>query len=135
MKHVIISSVLTIVLSGALNVSMASDPIVFPAKGQSNEQMEKDKYACYGWSKKETGFDPELGPDIRMGELKGGLEPSPLSKEQLFKISSTPKTSWKRFLYPQLLTTLVSTLDIPQHEIPIILVVHHMSYNSGLSSG
>ena len=62
MKHVIISSVLTVVLSGAINVSMASDPIVFPAKGQSNEQMEKDKYACYGWSKKETGFDPMATP-------------------------------------------------------------------------
>lgn len=32
--------------------------IVFPAKGQSQEQMEKDKYACYEWAKQETGFDP-----------------------------------------------------------------------------
>ena len=62
MKHVIISSVLTVALSGAINVSVASDVIVFPAKGQSNEQMEKDKYACYGWAKKETGFDPMAAP-------------------------------------------------------------------------
>ena len=32
--------------------------IVFPADGQSDEQMEKDKYECYSWAKKQTGFDP-----------------------------------------------------------------------------
>jgi len=36
----------------------AQDPIVFPAEGQSEEQMEKDKFFCYQWAKKETGFDP-----------------------------------------------------------------------------
>jgi len=36
--------------------------IVFPAKGQSDEQMDKDKYDCYNWAKKETGFDPMLVP-------------------------------------------------------------------------
>ncbi len=40
----------------------AQDPIVFPAKGQSDEQMDKDKYDCYNWAKKETGFDPMLVP-------------------------------------------------------------------------
>ena len=36
--------------------------VIFPAKGQSDEQMEKDKYECYSWAKKETGFDPMLVP-------------------------------------------------------------------------
>jgi len=36
--------------------------IVFPAKGQSDEQMDKDKYDCYNWAKKETGFDPMQVP-------------------------------------------------------------------------
>jgi len=36
--------------------------IIFPAKGQSDEQMDKDKYDCYNWAKKETGFDPMLVP-------------------------------------------------------------------------
>ena len=36
----------------------AQELIVFPAEGQSDEQMEKDKYECYSWAKKQTGFDP-----------------------------------------------------------------------------
>lgn len=40
----------------------AQDPIAFPAKGQSNQQMESDKYACYSWAKGQTGFDPMQVP-------------------------------------------------------------------------
>jgi len=36
----------------------AEDLIVFPAKGQSAEQTEKDKGACYTWAKQQTGVDP-----------------------------------------------------------------------------
>ena len=45
-----------------LNISWASDPIVFPAGGQSSEQMEQDKFQCYGWAKNESGFDPMVTP-------------------------------------------------------------------------
>ena len=34
------------------------DLYVYPAKGQSNEQLEKDRYECYVWASKATGFDP-----------------------------------------------------------------------------
>ncbi len=40
----------------------AQDPMVYPAKGQSQEQMEKDKFECYSWAKKQTGFDPMQVP-------------------------------------------------------------------------
>ncbi|MBW1996950.1 MAG: glycine zipper 2TM domain-containing protein [Deltaproteobacteria bacterium] len=43
-------------------IASAQDPIVFPAKGQGHEQMEKDKFSCYQWAKKETGFDPMKTP-------------------------------------------------------------------------
>jgi len=36
----------------------AQDLIVFPAKGQSQAQMEKDKFECYTWAKQQSGFDP-----------------------------------------------------------------------------
>lgn len=32
--------------------------IIFPAKGQNAQQMEKDKAECYSWAKKQTGVDP-----------------------------------------------------------------------------
>ena len=37
---------------------LAQDLIVFPAKGKTQEQMEKDKFECYGCAKQQTGFDP-----------------------------------------------------------------------------
>lgn len=32
--------------------------IIYPAKGQSQEQVERDKYDCYQWARQQTGFDP-----------------------------------------------------------------------------
>jgi len=32
--------------------------VIYPAKGQSQDQMENDKYECYSWAKQQTGFDP-----------------------------------------------------------------------------
>jgi hypothetical protein len=57
MKKIILLMVflIAVIFSGS---AFAQDPIVFPAEGQSDEQMEKDKYDCYQWAKKETGFDP-----------------------------------------------------------------------------
>jgi len=40
----------------------AQDPIIYPNKGQSAEQQEKDKYECYNWAKGQTGFDPMQAP-------------------------------------------------------------------------
>jgi hypothetical protein len=46
----------------AATLYAAQDPIVFPAKGQSNQQIESDKFACYSWAKGQTGFDPMQAP-------------------------------------------------------------------------
>lgn len=58
--------------------SAAQEPIVFPAKGQSAEQTEQDKFACYTWSKGQSGFDPMRtptatapAPESKGGTLKG----------------------------------------------------------------
>jgi hypothetical protein len=40
----------------------AQDPYVYPSKGQSKDQTEKDKYSCYQWAKGQTGFDPMQQP-------------------------------------------------------------------------
>lgn len=42
--------------------AMAQDLIIFPAKGQSQDQMERDKSECYTWAKQQTGFDPMATP-------------------------------------------------------------------------
>ena len=52
---------ITILLTGVLmgiNMAFAQEPIIYPAKGQDQQQMEKDKFECYNWGKQQTGFDP-----------------------------------------------------------------------------
>jgi len=38
--------------------AMAQNLVIYPAKGQSQEQMDKDRSECYSWAKQQTGFDP-----------------------------------------------------------------------------
>jgi hypothetical protein len=62
MKQIAVLSISVLFLLCSAGVILAQDPIIFPAKGQSQDQMEKDKYACYQWAKNETGFDPMQTP-------------------------------------------------------------------------
>jgi outer membrane lipoprotein SlyB len=62
MKQIAILSISVLFLLCSAGVIPAQDPIIFPAKGQSQDQMEKDKFSCYQWAKNETGFDPMQTP-------------------------------------------------------------------------
>jgi hypothetical protein len=42
--------------------TLGSDVFIYPNKGQSQKQQDKDKYDCYSWAKKQTGFDPMAQP-------------------------------------------------------------------------
>ena len=56
-------SILLVIIGLFFISTMAqADVMVYPKKGQSNDQMEKDKYECYGWAKNKTGFDPMATP-------------------------------------------------------------------------
>jgi uncharacterized protein YcfJ len=37
---------------------LAQQPIIYPAKGQTKEQQQKDEGECYTWAKQTTGVDP-----------------------------------------------------------------------------
>ncbi len=57
--------------------ALAQELVIYPAKGQSQDQMEKDKYECYRWAKEQTGFDPMQQPKAtepppRQEPRKGG---------------------------------------------------------------
>ena len=55
---------------------------IYPAKGQTSQQEEKDKYECNQWAVKQTGFNPMNAPTAtappppeeqpRGGLLRGG---------------------------------------------------------------
>jgi len=38
------------------------DLYVYPAKGQSQEKQDKDRYECHAWAVKQTGVDPSRPP-------------------------------------------------------------------------
>jgi outer membrane lipoprotein SlyB len=58
MKQMAATFISILIIFFFIGVTLAQDPIVFPAKGQSQDQMEKDKFSCYQWARDETGFDP-----------------------------------------------------------------------------
>jgi len=47
-------------LAGALMLASVAtaDVFVFPREGQSEQQMEKDKFSCYQWARDASGHDP-----------------------------------------------------------------------------
>jgi hypothetical protein len=53
---------------------------VYPAKGQSQEQQNRDQYECHNWAVSQTGFDPTASsaqapapaPPARGGVVRGG---------------------------------------------------------------
>ncbi|MCK5356290.1 MAG: hypothetical protein KAJ63_14325 [Methyloprofundus sp.] len=60
------------VFAFAKSAFVLAEPYIYPAQGQSAEQMEKDKYQCYGWGKQQTGYDPMNPPAVSVGQANTG---------------------------------------------------------------
>ena len=58
------------VTAPAADAALAATRVfVYPGKGQTSEQLERDRYECYVWAVGQTGFDPsqvELAPHQRV---------------------------------------------------------------------
>jgi len=77
LKIIVVAAVLVAIASTA----QAQKPSVYPAKGQSAQQKQKDDKECLAWAKQDTGIDPvaasqpapqKTGPAVGGGErLKG----------------------------------------------------------------
>ena len=71
-----------IALSLAVPATLAQQPIVYPAKGQSASQQQRDQNDCRAWAQSSTGIDPaqlasapvpqESGPATGGGERARG---------------------------------------------------------------
>ena len=46
---------LAVALFLAAGSARAQEMFIYPNEGQTNQQMEKDKFDCYGWAKSSTG--------------------------------------------------------------------------------
>lgn len=55
----------------------ASELYVFPSKGQSEAQTEQDKFSCYQWASKQTGYDPANPPPSRAASAAPAYKPGP----------------------------------------------------------
>ncbi len=78
MKKIYTILILTVLFALTTGIALADELIIYPNKGQSDEQMSKDKYACYEWGKQQTGFDPLQPPKATEAppapeEPKGGV--------------------------------------------------------------
>ena len=62
MKSSLLIVVLSVFLVFTASSAIAQELIIYPAQGQSQDQMEKDKFECYNWAKGQTGFDPMKMP-------------------------------------------------------------------------
>jgi len=77
-----IGFVLAVVVASGATVALAQQkPIVYPAKGQSAQQQQKDDGQCLAWAKQNTGIDPAVasqpapqqsGPAVGGGERVRG---------------------------------------------------------------
>jgi hypothetical protein len=62
MRDLVCFLTLLVLLSFMVANTLAQDLVVYPAQGQSQEQMERDKFECYQWAKQQSGFDPMEQP-------------------------------------------------------------------------
>lgn len=64
----------------AVGPGIAADTYVYPAKGQSPEQQQRDERECLDWARTKSGFDPATpppkaapAPQRRGGVVRGAL--------------------------------------------------------------
>lgn len=75
---IILLGAMSVAFSGTLpGAPRAQEPIIYPAQGQSQEQLEQDRFQCYTWARDQSGFDPMAPPTTataapQPGEKKGG---------------------------------------------------------------
>ena len=61
MRRIVLLGCLLVVVVFSTGLVLAQNVVIDPAKGQTPDQMEKDKFECYTWTKEQTGFDPMQG--------------------------------------------------------------------------
>ena len=60
---------------GPLVVRAQTDMFIYPAKGQSQAQQDKDRYECHSWAVQQTGFDPSK-PQVAASNSSQQYQPS-----------------------------------------------------------
>jgi hypothetical protein len=51
-----------LLLGAAAAHAQNTQPVIYPAKGQSAKQQDQDRYECHTWARGQSGFDPTQAP-------------------------------------------------------------------------
>lgn len=66
--------VISALLLAAVPLSVfAQEVMVYPAQGQTPDQLSKDRYECHMWAVQQTGYDPSSGAASQSGTQQGSL--------------------------------------------------------------
>ena len=65
----------TTVSNAPATTASSFNPIIYPARGQSQEQLEKDKADSYAWATKQTGYDP-MAAGLQAQQHQGSQQPA-----------------------------------------------------------
>ena len=57
-KPALLLTLIAIPLFAVTAIAQSSDIFMYPAKGQSQAQQDRDRYECHSWAVRQTGFDP-----------------------------------------------------------------------------
>ncbi|WP_276391860.1 glycine zipper family protein [Eudoraea chungangensis] len=60
-------------------VNKKVDMYVFPANGQTEEQISKDENDCYQWAVQQSGIDPLNPPNVEAAQVESGPDGSAVS--------------------------------------------------------
>jgi hypothetical protein len=71
-------------LTAAPAPAQNSGMFIYPAKGQSQEKQDKDRYECHTWAVKQTGFDPS-NPQAGAASAAPGQQPYQPSQPHVLK--------------------------------------------------
>ena len=51
-------AVIAVLLLAGTGLAQSDNIFVYPARGQSQAQLDRDRYECHSWAVRQTGFDP-----------------------------------------------------------------------------
>jgi hypothetical protein len=66
---------LLMLLGSTVAGAQTNDMFIYPAKGQSQAQQDKDRYECHSWAVQQTGFDPSR-PQTASAQAPQQYQPS-----------------------------------------------------------
>ncbi len=69
-------SVVILAVSAVPHTTWAQGLIIYPSKGQSPQQLSRDRYECHTWAVQQTGYDPS-NPQMAQSNVPAAAPPPP----------------------------------------------------------